>query len=61
MKDLGYASDYKYAHSYDKNFVEQEFLPDKTSGKKFYEPGSNAKENELRKKLKELWIKKYGY
>jgi putative ATPase len=60
MADLGYAKDYKYAHSYEGNFVDQEFLPDKISGTKFYEPGQNSKELELRKRLATLW-KKYGY
>ncbi len=60
MADLGYAKDYKYAHSYSGNFVDQEFLPDKLSGTKFYEPGENAKEAEIRKRLNILW-KKYGY
>ncbi len=60
MKDLGYAKDYKYAHAYAGNFVDQEFLPDKLSGTKFYDPGENSKELDLRKRLSLLW-KKYGY
>ena len=60
MADLGYAKDYKYAHSYQGNFVDQEFLPDKLSGTKFYDPGQNSKEAELRKRLASLW-EKYGY
>ena len=60
MADLGYAKDYKYAHSYAGNFVDQEFLPDSLSGRKFYEPGQNPKEAEMRKKLEAMW-KKYGY
>ena len=60
MKELGYAKDYKYAHSYAGNFVDQEFLPEKLSGTKFYEPGENAKEADIKKKLNVLW-KKYGY
>ena len=60
MKELGYAKDYKYAHSYSGNFVDQEFLPEKLSGTKFYEPGENAKEADIKKKLNILW-KKYGY
>ena len=60
IKELGYAKDYKYAHSYSGNFVDQEFLPDKLSGTKFYEPGENAKEAEIKKRLGLLW-KKYGY
>ena len=60
MADLGYAKDYKYAHSYAGNFVDQEFLPNKLSGRKFYDPGENPKEAEMKKKLNILW-KKYGY
>ncbi|MBP5504521.1 MAG: replication-associated recombination protein A [Bacteroidales bacterium] len=61
MKDLGYAKDYKYAHSYEGNFVDQEFLPEEISGTKFYEPGDNAKESPLRDRLRHLWGKKYDY
>ena len=60
MADLGYAKDYKYAHSYAGNFVNQEFLPEKLSGLKLYDPGQNAKEAEMRKRLAALW-EKYGY
>ena len=60
MADLGYAKDYKYAHSYAGNFVDQEFLPDSLSGRKFYEPGQNSKEAEMRKRLEAMW-KKYNY
>lgn len=60
MKDLGYAKDYKYAHSFEGNFVDQEFLPDKYKNLKLYEPGNNPKENEIRKKLGLLWSK-YNY
>ncbi len=61
MKDIGYGKGYKYAHEYDNNFTEQEFLPEKIAGTKFYEPGNNARENELRKWLKALWKGKYKY
>lgn len=61
MADLGYAKEYKYAHSYAGNFVDQEFLPEKLSGTRFYEPGQNAKENEMRKRLLALWNEKYNY
>lgn len=61
MKELGYSKNYKYAHSFDNNFADLEFLPDKISGSKFYEPGNNARENELRNYLKKLWKDKYGY
>jgi putative ATPase len=61
MKNLGYGKDYKYSHSYESNFSEQEYLPEKISGMKFYDPGKNAREEELRKFLKSLWKDKYGY
>ncbi len=61
MKSLNYGQDYKYAHSFDNNFVEQEFLPDNIAGTTFYEPGLNARELEQRNYLKKLWKEKYGY
>lgn len=60
MKQLGYGEDYKYAHSYDGNFVEQAFLPEELEGTKFYEPGKNQRENSIRGFLKGRW-KKYQY
>lgn len=61
MKNLNYGKGYKYSHSYEGNFSAQEYLPDALSGTKFYEPGKNAREEELRKFLKMLWKDKYGY
>ena len=61
MKDLNYHKGYEYSHSYDNNFSPQEYLPNELSGAAFYEPGKNAREDELRKYLKMLWKEKYGY
>jgi putative ATPase len=61
MKNLGYGKDYEYSHSYDQNFSAQEYLPKELSGTKFYDPGKNAREEELRKFLKKLWGDKYNY
>jgi putative ATPase len=61
MKNLGYSKGYQYAHSYEQNFSQQEYLPNEISGKKFYDPGKNAREEELRKFLKNLWTDKYNY
>ena len=61
MKQLGYGDGYKYAHDYVGNFVEQEFLPDRLKGTKFYEPGQNAREEETRRQLRARWGQKYGY
>jgi putative ATPase len=61
MKDLGYGKNYQYAHSFENNFINMEFLPDEIKGMKFYEPGKNAREEEMRKYLRTLWKEKYGY
>ena len=61
MKDLGYGEDYKYAHDYDHNFVDQEFLPESLEGSIFYEPGKNKREEALKNYLKERWKDKYPY
>jgi len=61
MKKLDYGKGYKYSHMGEGNFIEQEYLPDKLSGTKFYDPGKNAREEELRRFLKDRWKDKYGY
>lgn len=61
MKNLDYGKGYKYSHSYAGNFSLQEYLPDEIAGTTFYDPGKNAREEELRKFLQSLWGKKYGY
>lgn len=61
MKNLDYGKGYQYSHLGEGNFIEQEYLPEKIAGTKFYDPGNNARENELRKFLKEKWKDKYGY
>ncbi len=61
MKDIGYGKNYQYSHLGKDSFIEQEYLPAALSGKTFYNPGNNARENELRKFLKERWKEKYGY
>lgn len=61
MKQLDYGKDYRYSHGYEGNFAEQEYLPEKLGGTTLYEPGSNAREKELRSWLNKLWKGKYGY
>ncbi len=61
MKEMGYGHNYQYSHLGEGNFIEQEYLPEKLKGTAFYKPGNNARENELRKFLKEKWKEKYGY
>jgi putative ATPase len=61
MKDLDYGKEYKYAHSYENNFINQEFLPNELSGTTFYEPGMNAREQADKENLHRKWKGKYGY
>ncbi len=61
MKDLGYGKEYKYAHDYQNNFVEEEFLPDSIKGTSFYKPGNNQRENALKEFLKNRWKGKYEF
>jgi len=59
MKELGYGKRYQYAHDFDGNFIEQEFLPDKISGKVFYQPQNNRAEQTIWQRLKGWWKKRY--
>ena len=61
MKELGYGDEYKYAHDYNNNFADQEFLPEEIKGTSFYDPGNNSRENSTRDFLKHRWKGKYGY
>jgi putative ATPase len=61
MKNIGYGKNYKYAHSFEGNFVDQDFLPDAIKGTKIYDPGNNARENEAKERLKRLWGERYKY
>lgn len=59
MSQLGYGKDYKYAHAYKGNFVEQQFLPDDAEGERFWHPQDNAAENKLHERMRMLWGEKY--
>lgn len=61
MKNLGYGKDYKYAHSYEGNFTDLDFLPAEIKGTKLYVPGNNQREAESKEKLKKLWGDRYKY
>ena len=61
MKEMGYGLGYKYAHDFPNHFAIQEFLPDELYGSKFYEPGGNPKEENIRNFLKQRWKDKYDY
>ncbi|WP_181306795.1 replication-associated recombination protein A [Rufibacter sp. XAAS-G3-1] len=61
MKEIGYGNEYKYAHDYEGNFVPQDFLPTELKGTIFFNPGNNARENEMRKNLRNQWGEWYRY
>jgi len=61
MKDLGYSKDYKYAHSYEGNFTQEEFLPEDIKGRKIYQPQDNTREKEISAMLKRWWKDFYNY
>jgi len=61
MKNLNYGKNYQYAHSFENNFAKMEFLPEEIKNTLLYNPGKNAREEELRRFLKERWKEKYGY
>lgn len=61
MKSIGYGKEYKYAHDFENNFTQLEFLPDQIKGKTFYKPGNNSRENELKNYLIKLWGDKYEF
>ena len=61
MDKLGYGADYKYAHDYAGNFVQQEFLPESLSGTRFYTPNEqNAQEAKIAERMRALWGDKYA-
>ena len=59
MKNLDYGKDYQYAHSYEGNFVDLEFLPDEIKGTSFYHPANNSTEKKIKEQLKDKWGDKY--
>lgn len=61
MKDMGYGKGYLYAHDHEFGFADLEFLPESLGGTRFYDPGKNAREDEMRRFLRQRWKEKYGY
>ena len=60
MKEMGYGKDYKYAHDFPGNFIEQELMPGTVKGEQFYQPGDNEKERSIAERMKSWWKGKYG-
>ena len=61
MNQMAYGKNYEYAHQHAGNFFPMEFMPEPLSGTRFYNPGDNSKEQELKMRLKNLWGEKYNY
>lgn len=61
MKNMDYGKGYLYAHDFEHNFVQQEFLPEAVSGTTLYEPGKNPAEDRTRAYLRECWQDRYQY
>ncbi|MEQ8714585.1 MAG: replication-associated recombination protein A [Cyclobacteriaceae bacterium] len=61
MKDMDYGKGYQYAHDHAGNFAAMDFLPEEINNTKFYDPGQNPREEEMRKRLRGMWKEKYGY
>ena len=59
MKELGYSKGYKYAHSYEGNFVKQEFMPKELLNHSFWKSQPNPAETKMAELLSRLWGKKY--
>ena len=60
MKQLGYGKDYKYAHAYTGNFVNQQFLPDEMKDVRIWHPQENAQEIKLKERMQGLWGDRYS-
>ncbi len=61
MKELGYSKSYKYAHDYEGNFVQANFLPEELKGTVLFKPGNNARESGIKEFLKQRWSSHYNY
>lgn len=59
MRELGYGKNYKYAHAYDGNFVEQQYLPDEVKNKRIWTPASNQQEKSMVERLRKWWGKRF--
>lgn len=60
MKDLNYGNEYKYSHSYEGHFVDQQYLPDNLKDTLFYHPTDQGEEKKISERLKQWWKKRRG-
>lgn len=59
MKQLGYGKEYKYAHAYQGNFVQQQFLPDEVKNSRLWHPQNNAQEAKIKERMQSLWGERF--
>lgn len=59
MKQLGYGKDYKYAHAYQGNFVQQQFLPDEVKSSRLWHPQNNQQEAKIKERMQGLWGERF--
>ncbi len=59
MKDLGYGNNYKYAHSYEGNFVNQQYLPDQIKNERIWKAGNSQQEASMLERLRKWWGKRF--
>ena len=59
MKKLGYSKGYKYAHDYEGNFVNQQYLPDEIKNTVFWTPQDNPSESRMKERMERIWNRKY--
>lgn len=60
MKEIGYGKNYKYAHAYEGNFAEQDFLPQEIKNERIYHPQKNPAEIKILERLQQWWGKRFG-
>jgi putative ATPase len=61
MKELGYGDNYQYPHDHPGHFIEDDYLPEKIAGTRFWNPAENPREREIRERMNKLWEKRYKY
>ncbi len=59
MADLGYADGYRYAHDYEGNFVEQQFLPDGLKDARIWHAQHTPSEEKLYQRMLRYWGKRF--
>ena len=61
MKELGYGKEYKYPHSFENNFLQENYLPVELKSKQYYLPSENGNEKTIKERLANLWKGKKKY